>query len=277
VSAAASPAVGRRGRITTAIESVRAAGGMALIGWQTVGYPRPGAAQELVPALLEGGFDLIELGVPFSDPQADGPTVQYASQVALQNGTTPADCFDAVRDLRRAGVEAPLIFLSYYNPILAIGLQRFAGLGAEVGLDGVIVPDLPPEESDDLLGALEPAGIDPIFLVAPTSTEERLRAVAARARGFVYCVSLTGVTGARSELSTTLPEYLARVREVTDVPLAVGFGVSRPEHVAALRGHADAAIVASATLDLMRATPAGEHAGALRAYAASLREAAGPR
>ena len=110
-----------------------------------------------------------------------------------------------MRDLRRAGVEAPLIFLTYYNPILAMGLQRFAGLGAEAGLDGVIVPDLPPEESDELVGALEPAGIDPIFLVAPTSTEERLRAVAARARGFVYCVSLTGVTGARSELSTTLP------------------------------------------------------------------------
>jgi tryptophan synthase alpha chain len=203
--------------------------------------------------------------------------VQRATHGALQNGTTPADCFQAVRDLRREGVTAPLIFLSYYNPVLAVGLDRFAGMGAEAGLDGLIVPDLPVEESDDLLAALEPAGIDPIFLVAPTSTEDRLAAVAARARGFVYCVSLAGVTGARRDLAKDLPQYLARVRRATDVPLAVGFGVSRPEHVAALREHADAAIVASAILDLMDRTPPEEQDAALRDYAGSLREAAGPR
>ncbi|HVG97393.1 MAG TPA: tryptophan synthase subunit alpha [Chloroflexota bacterium] len=269
--------VGGKSRIGATIARVRAAGGLALIGWQTVGYPQKGDAQRLVPGLIEGGFDLIELGVPFSDPQADGATVQRATHGALQNGTTPADCFQAVRDLRQGGVTAPLIFLSYYNPVLAVGLERFAALGAEAGLDGLIVPDLPVEESDDLLAALEPAGIDPIFLVAPTSTEDRLAAVAARARGFVYCVSLAGVTGARRDLAAGLPEYLARVRRATDLPLAVGFGVSRPEHVAALREHADAAIVASAILDLMDRTAPDEQETALRGYAGALREAAGPR
>ena len=264
-------------RTATTFARLKAKGSLALVGWQTIGYPEPGAAERLVPPLLEGGFDLVELGVPFSDPIADGPTNQRAYQRALEHGTTLADCFAAVRALRRGGVEAPLLFMTYYNPILSMGLARFAGEAADAGLDGVIVGDLPPEESDELLRALGPAGVDPIFMVAPTSTEERLRAVAARARGFVYCVSLTGVTGARAALAETLPAYLARVRAVTDVPLTVGFGVSRPEHVAALRGHADAAVVASSTVDLMEATPAGEHAERLRAYAASLRAAAGPR
>ena len=265
------------GRIGATLGRLRATGSLALNGWQTVGYPEPGAAERLVPGLLEGGFDLIELGVPFSDPIADGVTIQRASQRALEHGTTLGHCFDVVRTLRRSGVEAPLLFMSYYNPVLAMGLDRFAGEAGEAGLDGLIVPDLPPEESDELVRALEPAGVDPIFLVAPTSTDDRLRAVAARARGFVYCVSLTGVTGAREALAETLPAYLGRVRRVTDLPLAVGFGVSRPEHVAALRGHADAVIVASAILDLMETWPVSEHPDRLRAYAAGLRQAAGPR
>ncbi len=265
------------GRIERTLARLREAGSLGLIGWQTVGYPEKGAAQRLVPALLEGGFDLIELGVPFSDPQADGATVQRASHVALRNGTTPADCLQTVRDLRNEGVSAPLIFLSYYNPIMAMGLERFAGTAAEAGLDGLIVPDLPPEEADELLAALDPCGIDPIFLVAPTSTDDRLAAVAARARGFIYCVSLAGVTGARQHLSAGLPAYLERVRRVSDLPLTVGFGVSRPEHVASLRGHADAAVVASAILDLMERTPAQRHGAALKEFAISLRDAAGPQ
>jgi tryptophan synthase alpha chain len=267
----------KRGRIAATIARLRAKGSLALNGWQTVGYPEIGAAARLVPVLLEGGFDLVELGVPFSDPMADGATIQRASQCALDNGTTLAHCLAAVRALRQGGVKAPLLFMSYYNPVLAMGLDRFAGEAADAGLDGLIVPDLPPEESDALVRVLEPAGVDPIFLVAPTSTDARLRAVAARARGFVYCVSLTGVTGARDALSQTLPAYLARVRRFTDLPLTVGFGISRPEHVAALRGHADAVIVASAIVDLMERHPPAEHADRLRTYAATLREAAGHR
>jgi tryptophan synthase alpha chain len=262
-------------RIPQTFARLRADGRFALVGWQTIGYPDKTAARRLIPNLIEGGFDMIELGVPFSDPQADGPTIQRASQVALANGTTLTDCHQAVRDLRADGVEAPLIFMTYYNPILAAGVDRFAGQAAAAGLDGVIVPDLPPEESDELLQALEPAGIDLIFLVAPTSTEERLAAVAARARGFVYCVSLTGVTGAREDLLKTLPEYLARVRRHTALPLVVGFGVSRPEHVAALRQHADGAVIASAIVDLMGRTAPTDQPRALRDFAASLREAAG--
>lgn len=262
------------GRIGETLARVKAEGRLALIGWQTVGFPEPGAAERLVPALLEGGFDLIELGVPFSDPQADGATVQHASHVALQHGTTLRDCLRTVRNLRKASVAAPLLFMSYYNPVLAMGVERFAGEAASAGLDGLIVPDLPPEEAGELLEALEPAGIDPIFLVAPTSTDDRLELVAERARGFVYCVSLTGVTGARQELSASLPDYLARVRRFTDLPLAVGFGISRPEHVAVLRGRADAAVVGSAIIDLMTKTPRDEHAVRLREFAASLRAAA---
>jgi tryptophan synthase alpha chain len=265
------------GRIAATIARVKETGSLALVGWQSVGYPEPGAAERLVPVLLEGGFDMVELGVPFSDPMADGPTIQRASQRALENGVGLADCLAAVRALRRGGVEAPLLFMTYYNPLLSMGLDRFAGEAAAAGLDGLVVADLPPEEADELLRALEPARVDPVFLVAPTSTEGRLRAVAARARGLVYCVSLTGVTGARAALAETLPAYLGRVRRATDLPLAVGFGVSRPEHVAALRGHADAAIVASAIVDLMERSPAAEHPERLRAYAGALRRAAGPR
>lgn len=263
------------GLIGQTIARRRAAGQLALAGWQTVGFPDKETPKRLVPALLEGGFDLIELGVPFSDPMADGATVQRASQAALENGTTLADCFETVRAVRAGGVTAPLLFMSYYNPVLALGLDRFAGEAASAGLNGLIVPDLPPEESDELLRALEPVGIDPIFLVAPTSTDERLATVAARARGFIYCVSLTGVTGARKNLSATLPEYLARVRRFTDLPLLVGFGVSQPQHVAALRGQADAAVVASAIIDLMERTPPDQYAERLRAFAAELRAAAG--
>lgn len=267
----------KTGRIGATIQRLREKGSLAVNGWQTIGFPGKGTAERLVPVLLDGGFDVIELGVPFSDPMADGATIQRASQRALDNGTTMQDCFESVRAMRRNGVEAPLLFMSYYNPVLAMGLERFAGEAAGAGVDGLIVPDMPPEESDELVRALEPAGIDPIFLVAPTSTEERLRAVAARARGFVYCVSLTGVTGARQELSQALPDYLARVRKVTDLPLVVGFGVSRPEHITALRGHADGAIVASAIVDLMEKHAPSEHERILREYAATLRQAAGPR
>lgn len=247
---------------------------MALIGWQTIGYPSIDESRTLVTALIDGGFDLIELGVPFSDPQADGTTIQRASFEALRQGATLGVALDTVRTLRAEGVVAPLILMSYYNPILSRGLARFAADACAAGVDGVIVPDLPAEESDDLIAAVEPVGIDVIFLVAPTTPDARLRAIAARARGFLYCVSLTGVTGARQSLPDDLPTYLARVRAFTDVPLAVGFGVSRPEHVASLRGVADAAIIASAIIDRMDRADPIDRAGPLRAFARELRVAA---
>ncbi len=262
-------------RIAETFAKRRAAGTLALIGWQTIGYPTLDAARTLVPSLIDGGFDLIELGVPFSDPQADGTTIQRASFEALRQGATTGVALETVHSLRAAGVVAPLVFMSYYNPILSRGLDRFAAESAAAGVDGLIVPDLPPEESGDLSRALEGHGIDLIFLVAPTTPDERLAAVAARARGFVYCVSLAGVTGARSSLPEYLPEYLARVRRFTDLPLAVGFGVSRPEHVASLRGVADAAIVASAIIDRIDGVDAARQPEILRAFASELRKAAG--
>jgi tryptophan synthase alpha chain len=247
---------------------------MALVGWQTVGYPSIDESRGLVAALIDGGFDLIELGVPFSDPQADGTTIQRASFEALRQGATLTVALDTVRTLRAEGVTAPLIFMSYYNPLLSRGLERFAADAREAGVDGLIVPDLPAEESDELIAALDPVGIDVIFLVAPTTPDERLRAIASRARGFVYCVSLTGVTGARQALPEDLPQYLARVRSFTDLPLAVGFGVSRPEHVATLRGVADIAIIASAIIDRMDRADPSERAASLRDFASELRAAA---
>lgn len=261
-------------RIGATLARHHEAGTMALVGWQTIGFPTIQSSRTLVPALIDGGFDLIELGVPFSDPQADGTTIQRASFEALRQGATLSIALDTVRTLRSDGITAPLIFMSYYNPILSRGLERFAIDASEAGVDGLIVPDLPAEESDDLIDALDRVGIDSIFLVAPTTPEPRLRAIAARARGFIYCVSLTGVTGARQALPTDLPDYLARVRNVTNLPLAVGFGVSRPEHVARLRGIADAAIVASAIIDRMEHTPPETHVQELRTFAKSLRNAA---
>ena len=264
-------------RIGATLARHRAAGTLALVGWQTIGYPSIDESRALVTALIEGGFDLIELGVPFSDPQADGTTIQRASFEALRQGATLNVSLDTVRKLRAEGVTAPLVFMSYYNPILSRGLERFAADAQEAGVDGLIVPDLPAEESDDLIAALEPVGIDVIFLVAPTTPDDRLMAIAARARGFVYCVSLTGVTGARQSLPDDLPEYLARVRTHTDLPLAVGFGVSRPDHVASLRGIADAAIIASAIIDKMDRTDPADRAGSLRAFASEMRAAADGR
>jgi tryptophan synthase alpha chain len=174
-------------------------------------------------------------------------------------------------------VSAPLILMSYYNPILSRGLAKFAADAHGAGVDGLIVPDLPAEESDELLGALDSVGIDLIFLVAPTTPDARLREIGTRARGFIYCVSLTGVTGARQSLPEGLPTYLARVREHTSVPLAVGFGVSNPEHVASLRGVADAAIIASAIIDRMDRTDQSNRATALGAFAKTLRVAADGR
>jgi tryptophan synthase alpha chain len=263
-------------RLASTMDRARRQGRLALNGWQTIGYPDLASTRRLVPALLDGGFDVLELGVPFSDPIADGPTIQRASQRALDNGTTLEDCLELVGGLRASGIDAPLLFMSYLNPLLSMGVDRFADRAAEAGLDGLIVPDLPAEESDDLLRALERVGIVLVYMVAPTSTEGRLRAVGARARGFVYCVSLTGVTGARQRLPDSTPEYLARVRRLVDAPLAVGFGIARPEQVAALRGHADGVIVGSAIVDLMDNAPADQHAARLRDYARSLRDAAGP-
>ncbi len=259
-------------RIAAAFARAKAEGRTALIPFVTAGYPSLVMTERLVPALVRGGADLVEIGVPFSDPLADGATVQRASQGALANGVRLADCLPLARRLRSAhGVTVPLILMGYYNPILQYGPARLAADAADAGVDGFIVPDLPTEESDELLAACRAYGRDLIFLLAPTSTDERIAEVAARASGFVYCVSLTGVTGSRHALPDLAP-YLARVRRQTPLPLAVGFGVSTAEHVRLVGQVADGAVVASALIDHLDRLPETEQPAAAEAFVAALRD-----
>ena len=259
-------------RIARTFANLRSAGRLALIPYFTVGYPDVATTVELAPALVAAGADLIELGVPFSDPLADGVTIQRASHAALEAGVTPRACLEVARRIR-ARVETPLIFMGYYNPILRYGPDAYCQDTASAGADGLIVPDLPPEEAGELRAAASRAGLDLIFLLAPTSTDERIRRVCREASGFVYCASLAGVTGARQNLAAGLSDFLGRIRRHTDLPLAVGFGISRPEHVAEVAKVADGAIVGSAVVDRLESLPAAERVSGTAAYLATLRAA----
>jgi len=223
----------------------------ALIAYVTVGYPSIEATLEIVPALVKSGCDIVELGIPFSDPLADGPTIQQSSCEALQQGVTPELCFEVVRKLRKR-VGIPLIFMGYYNPVLHYGLEAFCTKCAEVGIDGLIIPDLPPEEGAELEGLAQERGIDLIYLLAPTSDDERIELVAERARGFIYLVSLTGVTGARDTLPEGLENFVTKVRQKTRQPLCVGFGISTTEQAKRAASVADGVIVGSRIINLIK-------------------------
>ncbi len=238
-------------RIPATWERLRAEGRRALILYIPVGFPQRESALELVPRLVAAGADMVELGVPFSDPLAEGVTIQGATQRALQNGVTVRYCFETVRLLRERGVEVPLLLMGYLNPMLRYGLQRFCADAQSAGVDGLIFPDLPPEESDPLLDASRAHDIDLIQFLAPTSTETRIAHVTEQATGFIYCVALKGVTGARAELSADLPDFLARARSRTETPLAVGFGISRPEHARQVAQLADGVVVGSALINVI--------------------------
>jgi len=258
-------------RIGESMAGLRAGGRLGLITYLTVGYPDVESTLELVPALAAGGADMVELGVPFSDPLADGATIQRASHHALGQGVTAAVCLDVVRRLREGGLTIPLLLMGYYNPVLAYGVEQFARDAADAGADGFIVVDLPPEEALPVQTACAGRGLDLVYLLAPTSSEERIALVSGQASGFVYCVSLAGVTGARRDLSPGLAEFLARVRRHTSLPLAVGFGISRVEHVQAVaRLGADAAVIGSAIIDLIDLTAPGERAEKVREYLEAL-------
>ena len=229
-----------------------------LIVFLTAGFPDMDATLELVPALVAAGADAVELGVPFSDPLAEGPTIQQSSFLALQNGVTTADCLDAVGTLRAEVGDAPLILMGYYNPIHSFGVTRFAEECQSVGVDGLIAVDLPGTESGSLATECDSRGISLIPLLAPTSTEASLSESCRNASGFVYCVSVTGVTGARSEVSNRGIELVQRVRRHTDLPLAIGFGISTPEHVAQVGETAEAAVVGSALVRVTLESPRDE-------------------
>ena len=236
-------------RISKRFAELRASGELGIVAYIVAGDPSLEASLKYVLALAEGGADFIELGVPFSDPLADGPTIQRASERALKSGTTLAGVIDLVRRIRKStppASEVPLVLFSYYNPILQMGLEKFASSAAAAGADGVLATDLTPEESDDYRRILAAQHLDTIFLGAPTSTDDRLAKIAACSSGFLYLISRTGVTGAKDALPDDLPALVRRSRAVTDLPIAVGFGISLPGHVSVLGGLADAAVIGSA-------------------------------
>ena len=257
-------------RIEGMFASVRERERPGLIVFLTAGYPDMETTMELVPALVEAGADAVEIGVPFSDPLAEGPTIQRSSFLALQNGVTTADCLRAVEGLRDRVGDAPLILMGYYNPVYSYGVSSFAAECQRVGVDGLITVDLPGTESEPLAAECEGRGISLIPLLAPTSTEESIAESCRTASGFVYCVSVTGVTGARAEVSGRGLELLQRVRAHTDLPLALGFGISAPEHVAEVGRSADAAVVGSALVRVILDSPRGEVVERASGFVASL-------
>jgi len=256
-------------RISKRFAELRASRELGIVAYIVAGDPSLEASLKYVLALAEGGADFIELGVPFSDPLADGPTIQRASERALKSGTTLAGVIDLVRRIRKStppASEVPLILFSYYNPILQMGLEKFASSAAAAGADGVLATDLTPEESDDYRRILAAQHLDTIFLGAPTSTDDRLAKIAACSSGFLYLISRTGVTGAKDALPDDLPALVRRSRAVTELPIAVGFGISLPGHVSVLGGLADAAAIGSALVsEIESATKSAAASDALTA------------
>jgi len=259
-------------RIHERFKALREAGELGIVAYITAGDPSRDATLKLVLTLAAAGADVIELGVPFSDPLADGPTIQRASERALKSGTTLAGVLDLVSRIRLSS-QVPLVLFSYYNPILQMGLEKFASTAEAAGADGVLASDLTPEESADYRRILGAHHLSTIFLGAPTSTDERLAKIAACSSGFLYLISRTGVTGAKDALPDDLPALLRRARAVTQLPLAVGFGISLPGHVSVLGGLADAAVVGSALVsEIEKATKSGASASAIDAAASALSE-----
>lgn len=258
-------------RVTRVFEKTRAEGRAALMPYITTGFPKLHDTPDLIKALIEGGADMIEMGIPFSDPIADGPTIQRSGQQALDNGFTPQLTFDVVRGLRDEGIDTPIVFMGYYNPVFAFGLEAYVEKCAEAGVDGLIIPDLPPEESDPLLEACINHQVHLIYLLAPTSTPERVDAVLQRANGFIYLVAATGITGARTEFQAGLADYVARVRRHADLPLAIGFGISNRDHVVEAERLADGAICGSALIDRLARASSDELLAEARNFIRTLR------
>jgi tryptophan synthase alpha chain len=264
------------GRIDERFAGLRARDEKALVAFVTAGDPDLSTTEALVLALAAAGADVIELGVPFSDPIAEGPTIQRASERALRSGTTLRKVLQLVKRLRPR-VDVPLVLMGYANVFLTMGERPFVEAAAEVGVDGVIVVDLPPEEGEGLFAAAAAAGIDPILLAAPTTTPERLAKLAARTRGFLYYVSLTGVTGARAELAAGLEAGVRRARATCPLPVCVGFGISSPEQAARVAAFADGVVVGSAFVDrIEKAGSPDEAVDEVVRLAASLKAALRP-
>jgi len=237
-------------RIDQTFARTRANNEGALVAFITAGDPSIEGASNLIATIAEAGADVIEVGIPYSDPLADGPVIQASSQRALDRGMTPPKTFEIVRQARKL-TDVPIVLMTSYNLVLQCGLDAFARDAANAGADGAILTDLPPEEAAPWLAAAHDHGIDTVFLIAPTSTEERIKLITEQTSGFVYCVSRTGVTGANKEMSSDLLDLLNRARTHTSKPLAVGFGISTPEHVAEVVAISDGAVIGSALVELL--------------------------
>jgi tryptophan synthase alpha chain len=263
-------------RIAAKFAALRAARERAFVPFVTAGDPDLEATGELILALAENGADLIEIGIPFSDPSADGPTIQRASERALGRRTTLRQVLALVARLR-AQLQIPLLLMGYANPYYALGVDGCAAACARAGVDGLLCPDLPPEEGVDLYGALAKHGVDGVLLAAPTTTPGRMRMLVHNTRGFLYYVSLTGVTTARPELAAGIEQAVAAIRQLSDIPVCVGFGISRPEHAREVGRYADGVAVGSAIVNLIEAAPTkGAAVDAVAKFAREMKAALRP-
>lgn len=240
-------------RISSRFAELKQQNRVALIPYVTAGDPNPQVTVPLMHAMVEAGADIIELGVPFSDPMADGPVIQRASERALEHNTSLRDVLAMVQEFRAQDTDTPVILMGYLNPVEVMGYEAFAANAAEVGVDGLLTVDIPPEEADDLLAALKPKEVDPIFLLAPTSTEERISRICDAASGFVYYVSVKGITGSSHLDVDGVAAKLSEIRGTTDLPLGVGFGIKDPETARAVAQVADAVIVGSVLVNQIEA------------------------
>jgi tryptophan synthase alpha chain len=261
-------------RIAQKFAALRNTGEMGLVAFITAGDPTLAATEQFVLALAGAGADVIELGVPFSDPVADGPVIQRASERALRSGTSLSSVLSLVKSVRTK-TQVPIVLFSYFNPVLQMGLEKFAEAAKNAGADGVLITDITPEESGEYRAAMAMHGLDTVFLAAPTSTDERLALISKSTSGFLYVISRTGVTGAKDQLADELPALARRVRRFTELPIAIGFGISLPGHVSLLGGLADAAVVGSALVEeIERAESVDAAAAALAARVKLLKGAA---
>jgi tryptophan synthase alpha chain len=237
-------------RISSVFEKLKQKNEKALIPFITAGDPDSDTTDQLLKCLVDNGADIIELGVPFSDPMADGPTIQAASQRALTNNFSMQRIFYHVKKVRKYS-ETPIILFGYYNPFLHYGIDKLCKDAKNSGVDAFLIVDLPPEEASDIKKSADDNGIDMIFLLAPTSTDDRIKLIANKASGFIYFVSVTGVTGARTSLDTSLSSYIEQIKKFTDLPVGIGFGISSPEHVREVAEYSDAVIVGSAIIKII--------------------------
>lgn len=243
-----------------------------IVAYLTAGDPDLATTRDIALAAIDNGADVIELGVPFSDPLADGPVIQRASERAVARGTTLSDVLSLAKELRKARPAAGLVLFSYLNPVIRMGMKDFCSCAAEAGADGVLLTDMIVEEAGEYLAAMHEHSLAPIFLAAPTSPDARLKAIAAASQGFVYAISRVGITGTQQKIESDAAQLVSRLRQFTKLPIAVGFGISNAEHVKAVGEFADAAVIGSALVALIEKSSPAEAPAAIGKFIAGLRQ-----